>query len=344
MQGPTGLKKVTSIRYSSPRPAQPALPDFRSAGLLLRVALSVNGLALLAVLLGERPGGWGQACSEMAARVEPPLIFALGLLWLAQPWLAGMPAALALSGVTLLCASCGLASNLLLIPLGQSWSWWPGLWAALVALGLLHYLDLRSRALSPALAEARLLALTARIRPHFLFNSLNGVLGILRSEPRRAETALEELADLYRALMKDNQELVPLGEEIGLCRQYLNLERLRLGERLQVRWDMASCPPDALVPPLMLQPLLENAVRHGIEPGGAPGEIQIAFDRQGAEIRIEISNPWHGEGESGAGNRMALDNVRQRLLLFFDMEARLENAVEAGRYRVRIRLPYRGQG
>jgi two-component system sensor histidine kinase AlgZ len=124
----------------------------------------------------------------------------------------------------------------------------------------------------PALAEARLLALTARIRPHFLFNSLNGVLGVLRANPRRAEEALEELADLFRALMQDNRELVPLADEIALCERYLSLERLRLGERLQVAWQSrcgggcgagaaASCSSRWSRTPSI----------HGIEPGVGPG-------------------------------------------------------------------------
>jgi two-component system sensor histidine kinase AlgZ len=119
----------------------------------------------------------------------------------------------------------------------------------LVVAMLLAYFDLRGRALSPALAEARLQALQARIRPHFLFNSINAVLSLVRQEPRRAETALEDMAELFRALMADNRELTPLVNEIELCRQYLNLEQLRLGDRLQIEWHIDKMPRDALVPP-----------------------------------------------------------------------------------------------
>ena len=318
------------------------LPDFRNLGLALRVLLAVNAAAFLVALAKgpdwEQPGA---GVAELAARVEPALLFCLLLLYAAQPLLWRLPYRAGWWAVVVCAAACGLASSLILMPFGEAWSWRPGLWGALLAALLLHYTDLRSRALSPALAEARLLALTARIRPHFLFNSLNAVLGILRADPRRAETALEELADLFRALMKENQDLVTLGEEIGLCRQYLNLERLRLGERLAVRWDVESCPPDALVPPLLLQPLLENAVHHGIEPVSEPGNIDIRFARKGSEVIIELTNPWHGEGHHQAGNRMALDNVRERLMLFFDLEARLETVIRDGRYRLTITLPYR---
>ena len=127
----------------------------------------------------------------------------------------------------------------------------------LVATGvILFYLNLRSRALSPAITEARLQALQARIRPHFLFNSLTAVLSLMRADPRRAERVLEDLADLFRVLMGDNRQLVPLQTEFVLCRQYLELEQLRLGDRLKVAWHIDKMPEDALVPPLILQPLL----------------------------------------------------------------------------------------
>jgi two-component system sensor histidine kinase AlgZ len=224
----------------------------------------------------------------------------------------------------------------------QSQPWWhAGLWAALAAIILMAWFDLAARARAPAVAEARLMALTARIRPHFLFNSLNAVLGVIRADPRRAEQALEELAELFRVLMQDNRELVPLSAEIALARQYLDLERLRLGERLQARWEIDTCPPDALVPPLMLQPLLENAVYHGIEPLGEPGEIEISLARRQERLLIEIGNPVADIGSHQGGNRMALDNIRERLLLFFDLEATLETEQAGNRYRVRIVLPYR---
>ncbi len=146
------------------------------------------------------------------------------------------------------------------------------IWALLATGALLLYFQLRSRALSPAITEARLQALQARIRPHFLFNSINAVLSLVRSEPARAEEALQDMAELFRVLMRDNRELAPLADEVELCRQYLELEQLRLGERLQVDWNVKSMPGDALVPPLVLQPLLENAVYHGIEPSSAAGD------------------------------------------------------------------------
>jgi two-component system, LytTR family, sensor histidine kinase AlgZ len=143
--------------------------------------------------------------------------------------------------------------------------------------------------------------------------------------------------------MRENRHLVPLSSEIALSRQYLDLERLRLGERLQVRWDIESCPPDALVLPLMLQPLLENAVYHGIEPLGEPGEIYVLLTRRQDRLVVEITNPCSPpeSGNHHVGNHMALDNIRERLALFFDLEADLIIDTADNRFRVRIELPYR---
>ena len=207
---------------------------------------------------------------------------------------------------------------------------------------LLAYFRLRAKALSPAIAESRLQALQARIRPHFLFNSINAVLSLVRSDPKQAETALQDMADLFRVLMRDNRELVPLADEVELCRQYLALEKLRLGDRLQVEWHLNSMPGDALVPPLVLQPLLENAVYHGIEPSEAPGVVSINIFYKGGEVHAILRNPYRADGgRHHAGNKMALDNMRERLALHFDAEAVLESRVRDDAYEVHIRMPYR---
>jgi two-component system sensor histidine kinase AlgZ len=322
------------------------LPDFCNLGTWLRVLLAVNGMALLAALFASRhlaalPG----AFAEMAPHVELVTLGSLVVLCAGRRWLQRLSPLAQTIVATLVALALATLFSALVAPLesespSYAWIWF---WTALVVVVLLVWFDLAARAHAPAVAEARLMALTARIRPHFLFNSLNAVLGVIRADPRRAETALEELAALFRTLMQENRELVPLSAEIALSRQYLDLERLRLGERLQVRWDVESCPPDALVPPLMLQPLLENAVYHGIEPLGEPGEIGILLSRRQDQIVIEVANPCNaaGTGSHHAGNHMALANIRERLTLFFDLEATLATETAAGRYRVRINLPYR---
>ncbi|CAB1370220.1 sensor histidine kinase [Denitratisoma oestradiolicum] len=238
----------------------------------------------------------------------------------------------ALLVLALLVRWAGLSLGLLSVLLGG------GLGAALALIWAAR------RPSEDALTEARLMALTARIRPHFLFNSLNAVLGTIRSDPRRAEAALEELAELFRAQMQDPRELVSLSEEIALCRQYLDLERLRLGARLQVQWDIANCPPDATMPRLILQPLLENAVYHGIEPMEAPGPIAIRLASAGPMVLIELSNPYLPGHVHAQGNRMALANIRERLQLFYGLAASLNAEVKGERYVLRIVLPHRRDG
>ena len=206
---------------------------------------------------------------------------------------------------------------------------------------LLAYFHLHTKAFSPALAEARLQALQARIRPHFLFNSLNAVLALIRRDPKRAERSLEDLADLFRTLMADARQFVRLADEIALLERYAEIEQLRLGDRLRITWELDAAPSDALLPPMVLQPLLENAVYHGVEPGTGAGDVLVRIERHGDRVYAAIENPYLEAGGQRAGNRMALENIRERLALFFDAEARLETRIGNGRYRVDIEIPYR---
>jgi len=323
-------------------PARP-LPDFRNLGVWLRVLLAANGLMLAVALVGNRaPAQLPEDVIELAALVEPTLLLVLTLLYLLTPLLRRLPRWLALAYVVVIAMAVAAGIDVLLAGLFDGRARWRlPLAVGCGAVLLLYWLSLRARAQAPALAEARLQALTARIRPHFLFNSLNAVLGVMRDDPRRAEVALEELAELFRVLMQDNRELVPLSTEIALARKYLDIEHLRLGERLQVVWDVGDCPPDILAPPLLLQPLLENAVYHGIEPTLAAGEIHVRIVAVRDGVRIEIDNPCPAESAHRPGNRMALENLRERLMLFYDLEAGLANEVADGRYRVRVDLPKR---
>ncbi len=319
----------------------PRLPDTCNIGIWLRVLLAVNFAGLLVAFAREAPHGLLREFIDIAALLEPVALASLLLLCAAQRPLARLAYAAGVAAtLTLVLGVTALGHGLLAMLVGGT-PWRSLVWAALATLLLLGYFELRARSQSPALTEARLMALTARIRPHFLFNALNAVLGVLRSDPRRAERALEELSDLFRVLMRENRDLVPLSEELALARQYLELEKLRLGERLQVRWDIDACPVDALVPPLMLQPLLENAVYHGIEPAEAPGELVVKMTGDRDRLIVELSNPVTAGGGHHGGNRMALSNIRERLMLFYDLEASLDIVEGEGRYTVRIIVPNR---
>jgi two-component system sensor histidine kinase AlgZ len=324
----------------------PELPDFRNLGVILRVALSVNALAAAAALVREpQLDLWTAQWLAWTAAVEPHLIIELAVLYAVAPWLARQSRATGTLAIAALTLGVGFGVHELLaprIPQPPQALLRHLLFALAVALSLLAYFRLRAKALSPAIAESRLQALQARIRPHFLFNSLNAVLSLIRSDPKQAETALQDMADLFRVLMRDNRELVPLADEIELCRQYLALEKLRLGDRLQVDWHLNSMPADAAVPPLLLQPLLENAVYHGIEPSSEPGVISINIFYKGGEVHAILRNPYRAEGgRHHAGNKMALANIRERLALHFDAEGVLQSKVREQAYEVHIRMPYR---
>jgi two-component system sensor histidine kinase AlgZ len=331
---------MASIRQN---PHTDALPDFRNLGVIARILIAVNLLALAAALVDEPD--WAKTVDVFvrnAALLEPALVANLLALYVAAPWLLRMPywrgcavvVALALAFAAAAHAAlgafagAGLARSLVI--------------TAAIAVAVLAYFRLHMKAYSPALAEARLQALQARIRPHFLFNSLNAVLALIRRDPRRAEHALEDLAELFRALMSDNRSLVRLADEIALLERYAAIEQLRLGERLRMSWDLDGAPVDALLPPLVLQPLLENAIYHGVEPGTGIGDVLVRIEQRDQRVLARIENPYHDRGAAGrAGNHMALDNIRERLMLFFDAEARLESRIEGARYRVEIEIPYR---
>ena len=322
-----------------------SFPDLRNLGAILRILIGGNLLFAIGALAAvTRWQDWPGAFLESIATAEPHLLVELLLLVAFAPWLSRLSYRTGVFVVVTLTIVVGVGVDILLnrvvLPVEGSL---PRhlVFSILVAAALLLYFQLRAKALSPAVTEARMQALQARIRPHFLFNSINAVLSMIRDDPRRAEMALEDLADLFRVLMRENRELVPLADEVELCRQYLALESLRLGERLQVEWHTKNMPEDALVPPLVLQPLVENAVYHGIEPLSRPGIISINIYAKGDEVNVILRNPFRSDAEHHrAGNKMAFGNVRERLALHFDFEASLEGSVRGDSYEVHIRMPY----
>ena len=269
----------------------------------------------------------------------------MGTQTLAYPVISRWPYRLALASIFLLAISLtallAYGYHHWIAPLATAQVWQLMLLCVADVLVCLYYLDLLQRAYSPAIAEARLQALQARIRPHFLFNSLNAALSLIRSQPQRAETALEDMAELFRVLMADNRDLVPLSQEIALCQQYLNIEKLRLDERLQYDWQLSDIPSEIMIPPLILQPLLENAVYHGIEPQSQGGLIDIEIRPSGKSLLLRISNPLSPRSDKSSGNKMALKNIRERLRLHYDLEAQLRQYEADQRYIVEILIPTR---
>jgi two-component system sensor histidine kinase AlgZ len=319
------------------------LPDFRNLGVIARVLVAVNAFALIAAVYAAPTlrAALERFIAE-AAFLEPLLFVEVAVLFALSRQLGRLRYARGCAAVVVLVAALAVIYEALLselqpapAALGRA-----AFFAALLATVLLGYFQLLVKAFSPALAEARLQALQSRIRPHFLFNSINAVLALIRRDPKRAERTLEDLADLFRSLVSDARRFVRLSDEIALLERYAEIEQLRLGDRLRITWELDAAPSDALLPPLVLQPLLENAVYHGVEPATETGDVLVRIERRGERVLARIENPVVDAGPERAGNRMAMDNIRERLALFFDAEARMEVRIDAGRYRVEIEMPY----
>jgi two-component system sensor histidine kinase AlgZ len=192
-------------------------------------------------------------------------------------------------------------------------------------------------------AHARAQALQARIRPHFLFNSMNTIASLIRFQPQKAEQAVEDFADLFRASLTDAKTYITFQEEQALCQQYLRIEALRLGERLQVVWFVNSIPKDAILPLLCLQPLLENAVYHGIQPLSEGGTITITGLFDGKHIKLNIRNPLDDIQSKHQGHHIAQQNIHQRLRFFYGTQAKLTLQKNTNMYAVTINFPYKNQ-
>ena len=314
------------------------------------------GLALRAVLLVQAVLGIGGLIAAGAAepwwRVPAAAAFAglAGtLVWLVTVCAVGR--GLRRIGTPARAASALLLGALAAL-LGAAPLWWLGVVAwpgATQALGLAlagaglaallwAWLDLRARIWQPVDARVRLAELQSRIRPHFLFNSLNTALALVRVDPARAEAVLEDLAQLFRVALADAGTDVSLAEEIALAKAYLEIEQARFGARLTVHWDVDPAVGRARVPPLMLQPLVENAVRHGVEPATGGAQVRVQARLRRAQVEVQVSNTVPTD-VTGGGHGMALHNVRERLRLLHDVAASLEIWRDTGWHHARIVLP-----
>ena len=209
---------------------------------------------------------------------------------------------------------------------------------ALLAAGLVSALVWRVLGRTPAATTARLAELQSRIRPHFLFNTLNSAIALVGEEPERAERVLEDLSELFRRALSEQRDSSSLGEELELARSYLDIEQVRFGERLRVEWALDESVNTARLPTLILQPLVENAIKHGVEPSAEGADVRISTQRRGSRALIKVTNTVPaGQGRRGHG--IALDNVRQRLRLLHDLQGDFRTALVKGVYQARIEVP-----
>lgn len=212
-----------------------------------------------------------------------------------------------------------------------------GLFAGLFMRYLTLQAQLRNR--EKAALQARLEALQARIEPHFLFNSMNIIASLIASDPDKAEQVVEDLSALFRASLKDTAD-VSLADEVALCRRYANIEELRLGDRLNIDWQIPEAIKSVRIPLLTLQPLLENAIRHGVEMSSTPCKISLAVQISPDWVRIRLTNPLPAQ-PSRPGNQMSMRNVLLRLQARFGPDAQLEAAPEAGHFVTELSFPRR---
>jgi two-component system sensor histidine kinase AlgZ len=318
--------------------------DLCQPTLVFRVVLFVQvGVAVAGLAASNSAPHW---IAQLAMLAFPAL--AGTLLWLAgvcalksvwarvASWQRAT-AAVVFGGVT------AVAGWSLLLPLGMANAGaWPMFTSALTGVAFASlvwaWLDQRARSARPADASARLAELQSRIRPHFLFNALNTAVALVQIDPERAENVLEDLSQLFRVALAEVGASVTLAEEIDLAQRYLAIEQVRFGDRLAVSWEVDPATSQARVPPLVLQPLVENAVRHGIETSLTGGTVRVRVKARHGSAHVVISNSLP-DTPSAPGAGIALANVRERLALLHDFGASLETWSSDGQYHARVTVP-----
>ena len=318
--------------------------DACHAGVVLRAVLFVQVVVGIGAMFGADSFLDGATRLALATGGTLPGT----LLWLIaacslKKLLAPLPPAAQWAAGVGLGAVAGLYGCAMLWLVGQAS---PAPWVAsaftgaLLAAALVAALVWRARSIAPAATQARLDELQARIRPHFLFNTLNSAIALVRAEPARAESLLEDLSDLFRHALAEQSDAVTLAQEIELAERYLAIEQVRFGNRLKVEWDLDDGVDHALLPPLRLQPLVENAVKHGVEPDPQGGRLRIRTYQRGSMACIDIDNTVpSGPTAPSAGHGIALANVRDRLRLLHDVHGRFDARPQGKGYRVHIELP-----
>jgi two-component system, LytTR family, sensor histidine kinase AlgZ len=340
--GSTVLDTLMPGEAAARRPA--SVFDVCHAGVVLRTLLAVEaavGLGVLFVSVGFQD--WLTRLASGSSVAVPAVLLWLSTACLLKRPLGALPPAGRWGVAIALGALCAAIPSLLLLPLGLDVLGAQPLLAPVLAgaggaAAVYGWLRWRARALLPADTTARLAELQSRIRPHFLFNTLNTALALVRVDPARAEGVLEDLAELFRVALTDIGESVSLAEEVELARRYLDIEQVRFGARLSIVWELDDEAGSARVPPLILQPLVENAVRHGVEPSPEGGTVRIRTRVKAGRAQVVIANTVPGQA-SRPGNGMALNNVRERLNLMHDMAAQFEARRVDGAFRVQLVVP-----
>jgi two-component system, LytTR family, sensor histidine kinase AlgZ len=336
---------LSTFQESPPRHARTARAlvfDACHVGVILRAVLFVElVVAIGAMFTAASVQEWLLRLSLLSAAALPAALAWLVIACALKVVLEGIPAAAQQVFGIGLGAVCGVFGCGLVVALDFTIRppWVASAFlGALLAAALVAALVLRAKARTPADTAARLAELQARIRPHFLFNTLNSAIALVQDDPRRAEAVLEDLSDLFRHALVDSGESVTLADEIALARRYLDIEQVRFGDRLKVEWAIDPAAGSARVPPLLLQPLVENAVKHGVEPSDAGAQVKVTTQRRGDAVVIKVTNTVpSGQGRPGHG--VAQANVQARLRLLHDVECQFQTVLKDGVYQVRMEVP-----
>jgi two-component system sensor histidine kinase AlgZ len=333
------LSRDTAPR-TKPKPAM--VFDTCQLGVVLRAVLFVEAVVAVGAMFGATtPMDWVERMAVLSGAALPGTLGWLVLTCGGKRLLALLPAFGQQAAAVALGAISGLYGCALLALVGS-----PGRvpWTASACAGALlsavivGALVLRAKGRMPAETAARLAELQARIRPHFLFNSLNSAIALVREDPVRAEHLLEDLSELFRHALVSKGESATLAEEVQVARHYLDIEQVRFGERLRVEWAIDPRAGSARVPALFLQPLVENAVKHGVEPSPTGADVKVSTQKRGSVVVIKVTNTVPaGQGRPGHG--VAQDNVRDRLRLLHDVQAQFQTALIDGLYQVRMEVP-----
>ncbi len=327
----------------APAQAAPRLVfDACHVGVILRAVLFVEAVVAVGAMYGASSlFDWLTRTSMLTGGALPAVLLWLIVACSLKRWLARLRVQTQITIGVLFGAVAGVYGCGLLVmvglPLPVPWVA-SGFTGAILSGALVAALVWRARGAAPAATSARLMELQARIRPHFLFNTLNSAIALVRAEPAKAESLLEDLSDLFRHALMDQGEAVTLADEVALARRYLAIEQIRFGDRLRVEWAIDPKADGARLPPLLLQPLVENAVRHGVEPSDSGATVRVSTQRRGSVVVIKVTNSVpQGQGERGHG--VALENVRARLNLMHDVQSRFQCGLKDGVFQVRMEVP-----
>ncbi len=331
-----------------PRAPAPVLVfDACQVGVILRAVLYVEAVIAIGLMyVASGTADWLGRVAVVTGGALPATLLWLVLGCSFKRLLARLPLSLQMATGVVLGALAGVYACGMLTLLGFSETppWLASACTgALLAAGLLAGLVWRVRGRTPAATTARLAELQSRIRPHFLFNTLNTAIALVREEPAKAEAVLEDLSDLFRHALTERGDSSSVGQEIELARRYLAIEQVRFGERLQVEWALDERAHAARLPPLILQPLVENAVKHGVEPSARGAQLRVSTQVRGQMALIKVTNTVPA-GQGHAGHGIALANVRDRLRLLHDLQGGFRTALVDDVYQARIEVPLPARG